>query len=103
MDTYSLAQAADALGTSLPRVQRAIRDLGIVTTIEGRGRRLTMAQLTALRRRLGYAPRIAGLTREETFVLAALNLRPLGVRSVRAVARAASVSPTAAGRAVAHL
>lgn len=103
MDTYSLSGVAQSLGTSAPRLSRAIRDLGIVPTRHGSERRLTAAQYDALRARLGYAPQIAGLTREELFVLAALNLHPLGLRSTRAVARAASVSPTTASRAVTHL
>lgn len=103
MDTYSLTEAARSLGTSMPRLSRAIRDLGIAPTQQGKERRLTASQYGALRKRLGSAPRVVGLTREEMFVLAALNLHPLGLRSMRAVARSASVSPTTASRAVAHL
>ena len=56
-----------------------------------------------LRRRWGFAPAIAGLTREDVLVLAALGRRPLGLRSARAVARAARVSPTIAGRSLRRL
>lgn len=87
----------------MPRLSRAIRDLEIVPTRQGSERRLTAAQYNALRKRLGFAPQVAALTREEMFVLAALNLHPLGLHSMRAVARAASVSPTTASRAVTHL
>ena len=87
----------------MPRLSRAIRDLGIVPTQAGKERQLNASQFAALRKRLGCAPPIDGLTREERFVLAALNLHPLGMRSIRAVARSASVSPTTASRAVAHL
>lgn len=103
MDTYSLSGAARSLETSIPRLSRAIRELGIIPTRQGNERRLTTPQYAALRRRLGFAPPVVGLTREEMFVLAALNLHPLGLRSLRAVARSASVSPTTASRAVAHL
>ena len=91
------------MGTSLPRLSRAIRDLGIVPAQQGKERRLNESQFAALRKRLGFAPPIGGQTREELFVLAALNLHPLGMRSIRAVARSASVSPTTASHAVAHL
>ena len=103
MDTASLTEVADALGTSSPRLRRAIRDLRIIPRPHGKERQLSGAQFAALRKRLGCAPQIDGLTREEMFVLAALNLHPLGMRSIRAVARSASVSPTTASRAVAHL
>lgn len=103
MDTYSLTEAARSLGTSMPRLSRAIRDLGIVPTQAGKERQLNASQFAALRERLGCAPLVDGLTREEMFVLAALNLHPLGMRSIRAVARSASVSPTTASRAVAQL
>lgn len=103
MDTYSLTDAAEALGTSLPRLRRAIRELEIRPTPHGRERRLDEGQFAELRSRLGSAPQLDGFTREELFVLAALNLHPLGMRSIRAVARAASVSPTTASRAITNL
>jgi DNA-binding MarR family transcriptional regulator len=87
----------------MPRLRRAIRDLGIIPTRQGSELLLDAAQYAALLKRLGFAPQLDGLTREEMFVLAALNLHPLGLRSMRAVARAASVSPTTASRAVTHL
>lgn len=87
----------------MPRLTRAIRDLEIIPARQGNERRLTASQYAALRKRLGFAPQVVGLTREEMFVLAALNLHPLGLRSMRAVARSASVSPTTASRAVTHL
>lgn len=103
MDTYSLTESAAALRTSMPRLRRAIRDLGTVPMQEGKERHLDASQFDALRKHLGYAAPVDGLTREEIFVLAALNLHPLGIRSIRAVARSASVSPTTAGQAVTHL
>ena len=44
-----------------------------------------------------------GLSRTETLVAAALSRRPLGLRSVRAVARAGAVSPAGARRALSRL
>jgi hypothetical protein len=52
---------------------------------------------------LGIAPAITGLRREDVLVLAALGRRPLGLGSARAVARAAGVSPTTAGRSLNRL
>ena len=62
--------------------------------------RLSEQQLEELRDELGVVPRVEGLSRVETRVLAALARAPRGLVSVRAVARRAGVSPTAAGAAV---
>lgn len=103
MDTWSIREAARDLGTTVPRVQRALDGLGIDPPAGPRGRRVSAVQLAMLRDRLGSAPRVDGYTREDLFVLAALNRRPAGVRSVRAVARAAGVSATSAGRVLRRL
>jgi predicted DNA-binding transcriptional regulator len=104
MDTLSAAEAARRLGTSVPRVQRAIGRLGMAVE-RGRGGRvrLTDRQLEHLRAELGVAPRVDGLSRVEARVLAALARAPRGLISVRAVARRAGVSPTAAAAAVRSL
>jgi Mn-dependent DtxR family transcriptional regulator len=104
MDTLSAAEAARRLDTSVPRVQRAIGRLGL-DGVRGRGGRvrLTERQLEELRLELGVVPRVEGLSRVETRVLAALARAPRGLISVRAVARRAGVSPTAAGAAVRSL
>jgi len=82
-------------------VQRAIRRLGLAVARRPGGRvRLTERQLEELRVELGVVPRVDGLSRVETRVLAALARAPRGLVSVRAVARRAGVSPTAAGAAV---
>ena len=65
--------------------------------------RLSEQQLEELRDELGVVPRVEGLSRVETRVLAALARAPRGLVSVRAVARRAGVSPTAAGAAVRSL
>lgn len=104
MDTYSAAEAARRLGTSVPRVQRAIGRAGMTVARRPGGRvRLTERQLEALSAELGVVPRVEGLSRIETRVLAALARAPRGLISVRAVARRAGISPTAAGTAVRSL
>jgi excisionase family DNA binding protein len=97
------AEVARRLGTSVPRVLRAARR-GAAPAVR-RGNRLLFdaAAVERLRRRWGAVPPIPGLSREDVLVLAALGRRPLGLRSSRAVARAAGVSPTTAGRALRRL
>ncbi len=104
MDTISGAEAARRLGTSLPRVLRAIDRLG-VEVVRGRGGRVRLSgtQLERLRGELGLVPSMEGLSRVETQVLAALARAPRGLASARAVARRAGVSPTAAAEAVRSL
>ncbi len=104
MDMYLPSDIARLLGTSLPRVQRAIRRLGLHGN-RGQGvrERFTAAQLGQLRDELGVTPSIAGFSVVEVRVLAALARAPLGVSSTRVLAGRAGVSPTAAARAVEHL
>ncbi len=87
------------LGTSAPRVLRALADIGAEVQ-RGRPATLTVEQVEELRARLGSMPAVDGLSRTETLVAAALARSPLGLVSQRAVARRAGVSPTAAGRAL---
>jgi hypothetical protein len=72
-------------------------------TTDGGHLRFSGNDVALLERRLGYAPHVAGLSREHVLVAAALLGRPLGLRSGRAVARAAGISPTTASRALRHL
>lgn len=104
MDTISASEAARRLETSVPRVQRAIERLGLEVD-RGRGGRILLSesQLERLRSELGVVPSIDGLSRVETQVLATLARAPRGLATVRAVARRAGVSPTAAGGAVRSL
>lgn len=98
MDTLSAAEIAASLGTSIPRVQRAIGRLGLHG--DGRKRpRYTAKQAERLRRELGVAPRIPGFTPTEVKVLAALAKAPRGLASVRVLAARAGLSPTAASNA----
>lgn len=104
MDTYSLAAAARVLGTSAPRVRRAIDRLGTPVERSASGVfRLTPQQLDGLAAELGVTLPVPDLSRVEVRVLAALSRSPRGVASVREAARRASVSPTAAARALTRL
>ena len=103
-----MSEAATRLGTSVPRVRRAITRRGIVTTSTPRGsgrppRVLDEAQFHRLRDELGAEPSHGRRRREELRVLAAFNMNPFGYRSRRAVASAAGISPTTAGTIVDHL
>jgi excisionase family DNA binding protein len=106
MDSNELltsGEVARRLGTSVPRVLRAARR-GKVGAVRRGNRFLFDADaVELLRRRWGAVPSLPGLTREDVLVLATLGRRPLGLRSGRAVARAAGVSPTATGRALRRL
>src|SRR6266536_6305467 len=104
MDTISASDAARRLGTSLPRVQRAIDRLGLAVERRRGGRvRLSDQELARLRVELGVMPSLEGLGRVETQVLAALARAPRGLAGTRAVARRAGVSPTAAAGALRSL
>jgi hypothetical protein len=101
---FSARQVALMLGTSIPRVKRAISQ-AIVKPVEGTGGRvgLTPDQLETLREHLGKTPPIPGLTRSEALVSAALARAPFGLSSARAAAERAGISPTAAGNAIESL
>jgi len=101
MDSVSGSEAARRLRTSLPRVLRAIERLRLDVERGGAGRvRLSASQLDRLGAELGVAPSVDGLSRVETQVLAALARAPRGLATLRAVARRAGVSPTAAAGAL---
>jgi DNA-binding Lrp family transcriptional regulator len=100
MDTHSASAVAGMLGTSTPRVLRAIRRLSMPVARSPSGTHtITATQLDTLRAELGD-PIPVGLTRVQARVLAALARSPRGLASIRSVARRAGVSPTAAGRAL---
>jgi DNA-binding MarR family transcriptional regulator len=100
----SAAALARELGTTVPRVVRAIERLGLDRRQENGRMRLQPADVTRLRDALGDSPpRIPGLMPTEIKVLAALARAPLGLTSARAVAERAGVSPTTAGRALESL
>lgn len=104
--TLSTAEVAAALGTSVPRVHRAV-EKGLVHRLPGRGTarglRFSASAVGELRRVWGEAPKVPGLTRENVLILAALARRPRGVRSARVLAREAGVSPTTASATLRRL
>jgi hypothetical protein len=92
------------LGTSVPRVHRALRELGLTPDQTAGGHlRLSPTEVARVRRRLGRVVAVEGLGREEVLTLAALSRRPLGLRSARAVARAAGISHGASTAALSRL
>lgn len=104
MDTYSLAAAARALGTSAPRVRRAVDHLGPPVKRGASGVfQLTPQQVDELARELGVTVSVPGLSKVEALVLAALSRSPRGVASIREAGRRAGVSPTATAHALARL
>lgn len=104
MDTMSAAQVARELGTNTPRLLRAVHRLGLhPQRTESGALRLTGEDAKRLADELGVTIRVTGLRRSQVMALAALARAPLGLRSARAVARAAELSPTAASRALREL
>jgi MarR family len=100
----SAREAARRLGTSVPRVMRAIDRSGMHVRRGPASRlRLTGPQFERLRAELGSDADLPGLSRTQTRVLAALAHSPRGLSSVRAVAARAGVSPTAASKAIGEL
>jgi DNA-binding Lrp family transcriptional regulator len=103
MDTLlTTGQLAQRLNASVPRIHRAVK-AGVIVPA-GRNMRghllFDESAERVLRSRWGAIPRIGDLSRSQTQVLAALARRPNGLRSVRAVAREAGISPTAAAHAL---
>lgn len=91
---------ADELGTSVPRVVRAAKRLGLDRRT-GIGRlALAPRDMERLRDELGVASHVPGLSTTQAAALAALTRAPLGLPSARAVATRAGISPTAASQAV---
>ena len=100
----SAAALARELGTSLPRVVRAIERLGLEVRQDNGRMALRTTDVGRLRDELGDSPpRIPGLTPTEVAVLAALARAPLGLTSARTVAERAGLSPTTASRAIKSL
>jgi DNA-binding transcriptional ArsR family regulator len=92
MDNYSVSAVARVLGVGRATVRRAQTALGLPAGA------VTSAGLASLRDKLGAVPLVPGMSREEVLVAAALARRPLGLRSVRAVASTAGISPTTASK-----
>ena len=103
MDRYqSATDVARALNVNLPRLHRHVRGRN---DVRADGHRLVLGQsaVAALRERLGVVLPVEGLTRAQVQALVALSRHPRGLVSVRQVAKAARLSPTAASRALAKL
>ena len=104
---YSASQAARLLGTNVPRLLRAVDRLGLTVREERPGKspriEIDPDQFAQLRSDLGVTAPTRGRSRVEMQVLAALARAPLGLLSARSVARRASVSPTAAAKALSSL
>jgi DNA-binding MarR family transcriptional regulator len=103
MDTMSGAALARELGTSVPRISRAVKRLEIDARQPNGRLALSQSQADRVRRALGVAPPAPGLTRSETLSLAALRSAPFGLVSARAVARRSGLSPTSSARALSSL
>ena len=88
------AQLARELGTSVPRIARAVERLDIDARQANGRLALTPSQARRVRRALGVSPSLAGLSRPRVRVLAALRSAPFGLVSARAVARRSGLSPT---------
>lgn len=103
MDTYSAAEVARRLSTTVPRVVRAAERLGLDARTPTKRWKLTGPMVDRLAAELGSAPRIAGLSEMEGKVLAALSRAPFGLASARVAAGQAGVSPTGASTAIRSL
>ncbi|HPU39117.1 MAG TPA: MarR family transcriptional regulator [Microthrixaceae bacterium] len=105
MDTLlSTGALADQLGVSVPTVRRTASVLGLPDRRTGGGhRRFSPTDSKLLAERLGTTPTVVGFSSTEVKVLAAVARHPIGLRSMRAIGRAAHVSPTTAESAVRSL
>lgn len=106
MNGLSVREVSRILGVSGPRVYRALAEQGVAVSRSLPELKVPRKTVAELLRRWGWVPpalRNAGLSREEVFVLAALARSPLGLRSARSVARAASIAPASAAKALASL
>lgn len=106
MNGLSVRRVSRLLGVSEPRVYRALAEQGVVASRSLPHVTVSRQAASGLLRRWGWVPpalRDAGLSREEVFALAALARSPLGLRSARSVARAASIAPASAAKALASL
>jgi MarR family protein len=100
----SAAETARRLGTTVPRVKRAIERLGLPIETRPGGRvAISRRQFKRLRQELGVREKIDGLSPTEVAVLSTLAHSPFGLVSSRAVAQRARISPTSASKALKRL
>jgi hypothetical protein len=102
MDTHRTTEVAQELNVPLPRLLRFVAGRDDVVR-EGNRIRLYPTAVDAALAHFGAIPRVEGLSRVETQTLVALSRRPRGLVSIRQVAKAARLSPTATTRALAKL
>jgi DNA-binding Lrp family transcriptional regulator len=101
---YTPAEVSDILGVSLPTVHTALDKLGVPRVGRGYSRLIDGPTFERIIGSRASVPETDfGLTRTDILVAAVLARRPLGLESARAVARAAGISPTAAGHALQRL
>lgn len=100
MDRLFATDLARELGTSVPRVTRAAKRLGLDARQSNGRFAFDRNAADRMRDALGVTPRVVGLSNSELAVLAALRSAPFGLESARAVARRGNLSPTAAGHAL---
>lgn len=100
MDSNPTApEVARELGLSLPAVHRLLDKHGVPSFGKGATRAVPRELLTAARHERGAVPVVpSGFTKSQVKVLAALSRAPFGLRSARAVAARAGISPMVASR-----
>lgn len=101
--SLTTGDVARVLGTTGPRVIRAADRLFPTKHAPGVHRRFTNDEVVALAAELGAVPFTSHPREDHLLVLAALSHRPLGLRSARAVAAVAGMSPTTASRTLTRL
>lgn len=102
--TQSAAEVARDLGTTIPRIVRAVDRLGLKARAVNSNRlTLTETMVRMVEHELGRTPALPGLSRIEVLALAALRDAPFGVSSARVLARRAGISPTSAAKALRQL
>lgn len=102
---YSASDVARELGTSIPRVTRAVRRLNHTEVVRRAGNRVSISEsgVRKLRKYLGVTPTIEGFSPVQIRVLAALAKSPLGVASFRVLGNKAGVAPNTAKSAFLEL
>jgi hypothetical protein len=97
----SAAEVARDLGTSVPRVVRAVDRLGLKARVGTSNRMaLTSSMVARLEDELGRVPSSPVLSSIEIRALAALREAPFGISSARTLALRSGMSPTSAAAAL---
>ncbi|HTN99580.1 MAG TPA: hypothetical protein VL068_02795 [Microthrixaceae bacterium] len=98
MDTVlTSGEVASELGVSAPTLRRSAARLGLFDQRRrGQHRLFSANDVQKLIDDLGKTPEVRDFTPYEVMALAAFARRPIGFRSIRAVARSARIAPTTA-------